>query len=57
VLVLGSHNISYSHTESDIDKLLSVYDEVFQILEDSISNNKLHALLTVEPLKPLFKVR
>jgi len=57
ILVLGNHNISYSHTENDIDKLLDVYDEVFQILENSISNNKLHKLLTVEPLEPLFKVR
>ena len=57
VLVLGSHNISYSHTENDIDKLLDVYDEVFRIIKDSIFNNTLHAVLTVEPLKPLFKVR
>ena len=57
ILVLGNHNISYSHTEKDIDQLLSVYNEVFQILEDSISNNNLQKLLTVEPLQSLFKVR
>ena len=32
LLILGSHNISYAHNQSDIDALLSAYDEVMPIL-------------------------
>lgn len=33
ILTMGVHNMMYSHTDEDIKKLLSVYDEVFPMLD------------------------
>lgn len=57
ILTLGSHEITYAHTNQDIDKLLKAYSEVIPILKDGIRNNKVIELLDCEPLVPLFKVR
>jgi glutamate-1-semialdehyde aminotransferase len=57
ILTLGGHNISYSHSDTDVIKLLNVYDEVLQMISDSIENRTLQNLLLAEPPKPLFKVR
>jgi len=57
VLTLGSHNMSYAHTEADVARLLSAYREVMPILGDAVRNRALKQLLRCEPLQPLFKVR
>lgn len=57
ILSLGTHNMSYAHSDKDIETLLSVYDEVFPLLKDAIVNRKLELLLRCKPLEPLFKVR
>jgi len=57
VLTFGTHNMSYSHSKSDVDKLISCYSDVFPILKYSIDNNELLDKLECEPLIPLFKVR
>ncbi len=57
VLTFGTHNMSYSHSKSDVDKLISCYSIVFPILKCSIDNNELLDKLECEPLIPLFKVR
>ena len=31
ILTLGTHNISYAHSNEDIDRLLQVYDEVLAV--------------------------
>jgi glutamate-1-semialdehyde 2,1-aminomutase len=57
ILTLGTHNVSYSHTDDDITRLLTVYDEVFSILYDAVEKRTLHRQLCCQPLEPLFKVR
>lgn len=57
ILTLGTHNLSYAHTQADINKLLSVYSEVFPIIVRSIAKNTLLEQLNCKPLQPLFKVR
>lgn len=57
ILAYGTHNMSYAHTDQDIEKLLEVYDEVFNIIKDVVQNNNLEKYLKCEPLVPLFKVR
>jgi glutamate-1-semialdehyde 2,1-aminomutase len=57
ILTIGTHNISYSHNDEDIAKLLSVYNEVFSILKDAVDHLKLEKYLRCEPLKSLFRVR
>ena len=57
ILTLGTHNLSYAHTDRDIEKLLNVYDEVFAILKLAIDHKNLESILRCDPLTPLFKVR
>jgi glutamate-1-semialdehyde 2,1-aminomutase len=57
ILMLSTHNVSYAHTQADIDCLLKAYDEVLPILGNAVDNHCLKELLHCEPLKPLFKVR
>ena len=57
VLTLGTHNMSYAHSDADVAELLGVYDEVFPILADALADGGVRARLNCEPLQPLFKVR
>ena len=57
VYTLGTHNISYAHSDNDVKKLLSCYDEVFPILFDALNKGDIYKYLRCEPLKPLFKIR
>lgn len=57
ILILGSHETTYAHSEEDINYLIKCYDEVFPILKEGIRNNKILEMLDCEPLVPLFKVR
>ncbi len=57
ILILGSHNISYAHTEADLLQLLGVYENFFSLLKNVLAERTLEKHLRCEPLKPLFKVR
>lgn len=57
VLALGMHNMSFSHTDEDVSRLLKVYDEVFTIIKNAVAEKNLRSCLQAEPLVPLFKVR
>jgi glutamate-1-semialdehyde 2,1-aminomutase len=57
ILILGTHNLSYSHSDEDIQKLLFTYEEVFSIIKKSVGSRTLEQVLRCKPLEPLFKVR
>ena len=57
VLAYGTHNLSYAHSDADIDRLLAVYDEVFPILRAAALEGRMSELLRCKPLEPLFRVR
>lgn len=57
IYTLGTHNLSYAHSDKDIDRLLACYREVFDKIARAISEDTLRSLLECEPLEPLFKVR
>jgi glutamate-1-semialdehyde 2,1-aminomutase len=57
ILTLGTHNMSYAHSDTDIERLLAVYDEVFAILKDAVDHQSLDKHLRCQPLEPLFKIR
>ncbi|MCC7250954.1 aminotransferase class III-fold pyridoxal phosphate-dependent enzyme [Hyphomicrobium sp.] len=57
VLTLGTHNMSYSHSEDDVARVLTVYDDVLPLLRRAAHDGALRKLLECEPLVPLFKVR
>jgi len=53
----GQHNMSYSHTKSDLDKLLLSYKRIFSKLRSLIDNKKLRQALCGKPISNIFKVR
>ena len=57
ILIIGSHNMTYAHSDADISKLLKVYDEVFAMIKEVLTRKNLNELLQTEPLVPLFKIR
>jgi glutamate-1-semialdehyde 2,1-aminomutase len=58
ILFLGTHNLTYAHSENDIERLLSAYDEVLLILAEFLSDAApAGRFLRCEPLVPLFRVR
>jgi glutamate-1-semialdehyde 2,1-aminomutase len=57
ILTLGSHNMSYAHSDADVSALLAAYDEVFVIMRDAIASGTVLKQLRCEPLQPLFRVR
>ena len=57
VLILGTHNVSLSHTTAIQKSIICVYEEVLSRMAIHISENTLRAKLEVEPLQPLFKIR
>jgi glutamate-1-semialdehyde 2,1-aminomutase len=57
ILSLGTHNISYAHSNEDIDRLLAVYDEVIPFVTNAVRDGAVRQYLRCDPLVPLFKVR
>ncbi len=53
----GSHNMSFSHTKGDADKLLEAYDEIFAKLSVLLANEQLRKALKGKPITNIFKVR
>ncbi|MEK4228435.1 aminotransferase class III-fold pyridoxal phosphate-dependent enzyme [Solibacillus sp. FSL H8-0538] len=57
ILAYGTHNISYAHSEADLNQLFTAYDEILEKLALYLESNSLLKYLDCEPLVPLFKVR
>ena len=57
IYALGTHNMSYAHSESDVDALLDCYGEVFALLKDGIDRGTLDDRLQCAPLVPIFAPR
>ncbi|MFY8300297.1 aspartate aminotransferase family protein [Pseudoalteromonas sp. SS15] len=57
ILLAASHNLSFAHTEEDIDYLLACYKEVIILINSAIDNDELDAQLKGKPLEAVFKVR
>jgi glutamate-1-semialdehyde 2,1-aminomutase len=57
ILAIGSHNMSYAHSEADVAALLGCYDETFAILAEAVKTKSLEKRLDCKPLEPLFRVR
>ena len=55
ILFTGSHNISFSHSNKDVDYTLRVYNSVLKIIKDAVSGNKIQELLKGSPVKPVFR--
>lgn len=57
ILTLGSHLLSYAHTDGDIDAIITAYKLFMGKLSLGLKQQTLMDMLKCEPLRPLFKVR
>lgn len=55
ILWSGFHNLSFSHTEEEIDYTLNVYEEVLYILNLALKENKVRETLRGAPVQPVFR--
>ena len=57
ILIIGTHNMSFAHSDSDIASLLDAYNEALQIIRAGIEQKDLKKRLRAETIVPLFKIR
>lgn len=57
ILIHSSHNVSYSLTEEDVERLLASYSEVFDTISEVLERGELRGRLAGRPIEPLFRVR
>lgn len=58
IFMIGTHNISFAHTEADVTQLMDAYKSFFTKVTSILKGKKtMGDILKCEPLKPLFKVR
>ncbi|MCX6796491.1 MAG: aminotransferase class III-fold pyridoxal phosphate-dependent enzyme [Candidatus Falkowbacteria bacterium] len=53
----GQHNMSFSHTKDDIDKLLRAYEKIFGKLKQLLDRHQLIENLKGGPITNIFKIR
>jgi glutamate-1-semialdehyde aminotransferase len=51
----GFHNMSFSHSDSDIEYTLKTYKEVLPILKKAVEENNVKGYLRGEPVEPVFR--
>lgn len=51
----GFHNMSYSHSDDDIEYILKVYCEVLPFLKKAVDENNVREHLKGEPVEPVFR--
>lgn len=55
ILWAGFHNISFSHTDEDIEYTLKAYKEVLPILKKAVEEKNVRGYLRGEPVEPVFR--
>ncbi len=55
ILWSGFHNLSFSHSDRDIDYTLDVYREVLSLLKQAVENDTVVRQLRGEPVQPMFR--
>lgn len=55
VLWGGFHNMSYSHTDADVEHTLSAYRQVLALLNVAVESNSLASLLRGDSVAPVFR--
>ena len=51
----GFHNMSYSHSDKDIEYTLKAYREVLPLLKKDVDENNVKGYLKGEPVEPVFR--
>lgn len=55
ILFGGSNNLSYSHSQKDIEKTIKAYQEVFKIIKSGLEKNNLAKIMQGKKLEPVFR--
>jgi glutamate-1-semialdehyde aminotransferase len=55
ILWSGIHNLSFSHTDEDIDYTIAAFGEAFGVLEAAVATGRVDAALRGAPLQPVFR--
>lgn len=55
VLWQGFHNMSFSHSDADVDYTLQALEESLSVLKKAVDENKLKEMLRGEPVQPVFR--
>ncbi len=55
VLWQGFHNMSFSHSDIDVEYTLQALEESLSILKKAVQENKLNEMLRGEPVQPVFR--
>jgi glutamate-1-semialdehyde aminotransferase len=55
VLWAGFHNLSFSHSATDIEHLMLAYREALGVLREALSRGKVREALLGEPVEPVFR--
>ncbi len=55
ILWSGFHNLCYSHSDEDINKLLNAYKDALKVLKKAVDENNIKKYLVGKPVKPVFR--
>src|SRR5262249_49543845 len=55
VLWGGFHNVSFSHTDADVERVLAAYRVALGALKDAVGTNSVRERLRGEPVEPVFR--
>ena len=57
ILCLGSHLLTFSHSDEEINKIIEVYEKFLVVLKIGLKKGSLDGVLRCDKLRPLFSVR
>ena len=55
VLWSGFHNMCYSHSDSDVEHIISVYEDVLPKIKQAVENNNVREMLKGDVVEPVFR--
>lgn len=55
ILWMGFHNISYSHSDEDVDYTLKVYEQALPVLKKAVEDGDLEKFVEGESIQPTFR--
>jgi glutamate-1-semialdehyde 2,1-aminomutase/spore coat polysaccharide biosynthesis protein SpsF len=57
VLTVGSHNVNYAHTDSDVTQILDAYRGAFTAIRAGLESGDIRIHMRIPPLEPVFRIR
>ena len=55
VLWGGTHNVSYSHTETDVTEIVNAFSDALTIVRRAVQSGSVNEMLIGAPLQPVFR--